>query len=44
MFGLNLVSVLVGVVVAQVLPATVGGWIKGKLFPAATAVVTKVEA
>lgn len=44
MFGLHLVSVAVGVVLAQVLPVTVASFIKGKLFPAAAAVAAKVEA
>jgi hypothetical protein len=45
MFGLHLVSIAVGVALAQVLPVTVTSWIKGKMAAAAaSAVVAKVEA
>lgn len=47
MLGLHLVSVAVGVVVAQLLPVTVASYIKSKLASveaAAAPVVAKVEA
>jgi hypothetical protein len=47
MFGLHLVSVAVGVVVAQFLPSTVGAFIVAKVKAARAAaapVVAKVEA